>query len=186
MRPKKIVITGGPGTGKTSLIRDLEGSGFFCYHEIIRDLTSEAIDGADPAEFRTNPLAFVDDPFAFNRRILDGRLQQFNEASESEENLVFFDRGIPDVLAYMDYFDQQYNEEFIQVCRIHKYDEVIILPPWEKIYKSDNERFESFEEATALHLELIKTYEFFDYNPISLPTGSLEERSKYLKDLLLQ
>lgn len=155
-----------------------------CYHEIIRDLTSEAMNGNDPNHFVSNPLAFVDDPFSFNEKILRGRLQQYLSASTAAQGIVFFDRGIPDVLAYMDYFDQSYGDDFIEACQVHRYDHVVILPPWEGIYKSDGERFESFEEATAIHLELVKTYKSFNYSPIDLPTGTLEERSLIITDLL--
>ena len=38
---KKIVITGGPGSGKTSLIDELENKKFNCEKEIVRPLTLE-------------------------------------------------------------------------------------------------------------------------------------------------
>ncbi|MGB5237111.1 MAG: ATP-binding protein [Flavobacteriaceae bacterium] len=184
MSPKRIVITGGPGTGKTSLVRHLEEDGFLCYHEIIRDLTSEAINGVDTVSFESNPLVFVDDPYQFNQRILNGRLDQFQKATMAPESVVFFDRGLPDVLAYMDYFDQSYGPDFIAACKDNRYDTVVILPPWEGIYQSDEERFESFEQASAIHLELVKTYTSFDYNPVNLPFGTLQERSSFVTDLI--
>ena len=184
MSPKRVVITGGPGTGKTSLVKSLEEAGYLCYHEIIRDLTSEAIEGNDPSQFATNPLAFVQDPFSFNEKILQGRLRQFHEASSADGSVVFFDRGMPDVLAYMDYFDQAYGEDFKDPCFQFRYDEVIILPPWKGIYKSDGERFESFEEASAIHLELVNKYEYFDYTPVQLPTGTVAERQQFVFQLI--
>lgn len=184
MSPRRVVITGGPGTGKTSLVKSLEEAGYFCYHEIIRDLTSEAIEGNDPAQFATNPLAFVEDPFSFNEKILRGRLRQFHEASAANGNIVFYDRGMPDVLAYMDYFKQGYGEDFKDPCRRFRYDEVIILPPWKGIYTSDGERFESFQEASAIHVELVNKYEYFNYSPIQLPTGTIEERQRFVMDLI--
>ena len=38
---KKILITGGPGAGKTSIINELEKRNFNCEHEIVRSLTIE-------------------------------------------------------------------------------------------------------------------------------------------------
>jgi predicted ATPase len=38
---KKILITGGPGTGKTELIKGLEHRGYTCEHEIVRKITEE-------------------------------------------------------------------------------------------------------------------------------------------------
>ena len=184
MSLKRIVITGGPGTGKTSLVKSLEGNGYLCYHEIIRDLTTQELNGNDPSQFNTNPLAFVDDPYSFNQRILQGRLQHYRQAAKSQSPVVFFDRGIPDVLAYMDYFQQSYERYFTEACEKNRYDEVIILPPWKEIYISDNERFESFEEATAIHNELLNTYHKYDYSPIIMPLGSVEQRTLFISDLL--
>jgi predicted ATPase len=36
---KKILITGGPGTGKTELINGLKKQGFNCENEIVREIT---------------------------------------------------------------------------------------------------------------------------------------------------
>ena len=91
---------------------------------------------------------------------------------------------MPDVLAYMDYFNQAYGEDFKDPCHQFRYDKVIILPPWKGIYKSDGERFESFEEASAIHIELVNKYEYFEYAPVQLPTGTVEERLQSVVQLL--
>lgn len=176
LKSKKVVITGGPSTGKTVIIKQLETIGHYCFHEIIRDMTFEAKKNETSGSLVSNPLTFVADPFAFNKKILSGRTAQYNKSVNIKEPYVFFDRGIPDVLAYMDYFDQSYDREFEAVCEDNRYDKVIILPPWEKIYVSDNERMESFEEAIEIFDHLKQTYERYNYNPILVPTGSVAER----------
>ncbi len=178
--PKRIVITGGPGTGKTTVIKKLEEMGYYCFHEVIRDLTLEAKKQGDPTNFVTNPLAFVDDPFRFNQHILEARLTHFHEGGNFKNKIVFYDRGIPDVLAYMRYFDQPYPEHFIELCQEHRYDEVIVLPPWEAIYDTDEERLETFKEAKEIHQELLTMYEEFHYPSIMVPIGSVEERTDFI------
>lgn len=178
--PKRIVITGGPGTGKTSVIKKLEEKGYFCFHEVIRDLTLEAKKQGDPSSFVTNPLAFVQDPFTFNQHILKARLTHFKEGNKLRHKVVFYDRGIPDVLAYMRYFDQPYPDDFIALCRDHRYDNVIVLPPWEAIYATDEERMETFQEAKDIHNELLAMYEEFKYPALIVPKGSVEERTAYI------
>lgn len=171
---KRTVITGGPGTGKTALIRELERQGHYCLHEVVREMTLEAKGGEDQAG--ANPLAFVKDPLDFNRRLLRERIQQFEHAAELQVSPVFYDRGIPDVLAYMDYFGQAYGAEFTEPCRLYRYDTVLVLPPWKEIYKQDNERMESFEEACGIHECLEAAYLKFGYRVESVQAGTLAER----------
>lgn len=181
---QRIVITGAPGTGKTALIKALEQQGLYCYHEIIRAMTAKAKDQSANKEQRSNPLAFVDDPLTFNKTLLEGRAAHFDNSLERQEGICFFDRGIPDVLAYMDYFKQDYPADFETVINQRKYDKIFILPPWKEIYVSDNERLESFEEAEALHEHLEATYKRFGYQVHVVPKVSIAERALFVMDAL--
>ena len=89
---------------------------------------------------------------------------------------VFLDRGIPDVLAYMDYIGDDYPEHFIAACEHHTYDGIFVLAPWQAIFTSDNERYENFEQAVEIHDHLLETYKRFGYNLIDVPFGSIENR----------
>lgn len=177
---KRIVITGGPGTGKTVLVKLLEAMGYPCFHEIIRELTQEAQNELSEEIQDTNPLAFVSDPLSFNKKLLYGRVSQFKNAQELQCPVVFYDRGIPDVLAYMNYFKQAVDESFIEPGRTLRYDNVILLPPWKEIYHQDNERLENFEQACELHHHLKHQYTALGYFPITLETGTPEFRLKRL------
>jgi len=178
--PKKIVITGAPGTGKTVVIKELEDRGYHCYHEIIRDMTAEAKKLVTSQKNVSNPLIFVDDPLAFNKALIDGRKSHFDDSLTNANSVCFFDRGIPDVLAYMDYFEQTYPTNFETISQNNRYDRVFILPPWEAIYIADNERLESFEEAQELHFHLSATYKKFGYEPIMVPKASVAERTAFV------
>ncbi len=182
--PKRIVITGGPGTGKTSVIKNLEEKGFYCFHEVVRSFTLEAKKNGNPEHMVSNPLAFVEDPFLFNQRILDERLLHFKKGQAMAEKVVFYDRGIPDVLAYMRYFQQPYGQDFALLCQEYRYDLVIVLPPWEAIYRTDEERLESFQEASEIHEQLLQTYAEFQYNAIKVPKGTIDERTTFVMNLL--
>lgn len=184
MNSTKVVITGAPGTGKTSIVNGLEKKGFHCFHEIIRDMTSQAKKEGNPENMVSNPLVFVEDALQFNKDLLYGRANHFNESLKSKVSMNIFDRGIPDVLAYMDFFDQEYGQEFISVCEAHKYDAIFIAPPWKEIYTSDNERLESFDEAQELHDALMNTYTQFGYNPIIIPKKPIVERVSFVLETL--
>jgi len=151
LNTKRIVITGGPSTGKTAVIDALEKEGYSCLEEVIRAMTLAKKAEESEVVFETNPIVSVNDPKAFNQMILDARVAQFESALNSSEDYVFFDRGIPDVLAYMDCFNQSYDDAFKESCIANRYDVVFIMPPWRHIHKVDNERFESFEESLRVN-----------------------------------
>ncbi len=184
MSQKRVVITGAPGTGKTVVIKELESLGYFCYHEVIRDMTAAAKKMETQQEKVSNPLVFVDDPMEFNRQLLNGRKKHFEHSGQNDVPISFFDRGIPDVLAYMDYFDQKYLAYFEDYSRDYRYDHIFILPPWKSIYKTDNERLETFGEAKELHHHLFDTYQRFGYEPIVVPKTTIEKRAAFIVETI--
>lgn len=184
MNVKRVVITGGPSTGKTSVINYLEESGFTCLHEVIRLMTLEKKEEEGEITFKTNPIVSVSDPAAFNQNILDARIKQYKSVDAAKDAIVFFDRGIPDVLAYMDCFDQNYGIEFEKSCEDHSYDTIFIMPPWREIHISDNERFESYEESLLVHECLINCYTRFGYAVQEVPKMGVQERVDYILDHL--
>ena len=181
---KRIVITGGPGTGKTVLVSKLEQMGYPCFHEIIREMTLEARQRETGVPQVSNPLAFVSDPLAFNKQILDGRIGQFHHAEDLQHPVVFYDRGMPDVLAYMDYFGQPFDDYFSKPCERLRYDAVVLLPPWRDIYRQDGARLESFQQACEIHDCLEARYRSFGYEVRALGTGALEQRTERLLEIV--
>lgn len=184
MNSKKIVITGSPGTGKSSVINALKRKKFHCFDEIIRTLTLEAKKEGNATTHISNPIAFVNDPMTFNTNLINGRISQFKQAVTLKNDLVFFDRGIPDVLAYMAFFNQDHDDFFTNACEMHTYSHVFILPPWKAIYKMDNERFETFQESLEIHVHLERTYKRFGYNIIDVPFDTIENRADYILKVL--
>ena len=59
-----------------------------------------------------------------------------------------------------------------------------MLPPWKEIYTSDNERYESFEQAVEIHHYLKKTYLQIGYTISIVPYGSIQERTDYILDAI--
>ncbi|MEP1490005.1 MAG: ATP-binding protein [Algibacter sp.] len=177
MTAKKIVITGGPGTGKSTIINELINRGYPCLEEISRQVTIDAQkEGVDQL--------FLTQPLLFSERLLEGRQKQFLDADKIESPIIFFDRGVHDVLAYMDYIGDAYPQQFIDVCNHCKYDYSFILKPWEAIYTSDNERYENFDQAIKIHDNLLKTYQSYNYNLLDVPFDSVENRVDFILNTL--
>ena len=170
---KKIVFAGGPATGKTTLIQTLELMGYACAQEVSRQVTLEA---------RENGITqlFVSDPLLFSEKLLEGRVNQFKEAHKNKASLVFLDRGIPEVLAYLDRGNTPYPNHFTKACEDNQYDRVFIFPPWEEIYTSDNERYEDYQEALKIYPFLKAAYDRVGYESIILPKDTIENRISFV------
>lgn len=178
MKTRKIVITGGPGTGKTSVIQALENSGYFCFHEVSRQIIQDA-------QKKGIDQLFLKEPLLFSEMLLEGRMKQHKDAETVDANLVFLDRGVPDVVAYMNYFGNQYPPVFNRVCKEYLYDGIFLLPPWKEIYTSDSERYESYEQAVIIHDHLSESYINHGYRPVEVPCGPIEDRASFILDHLV-
>ena len=174
---QKIVLIGGPGTGKTSVLNALTNQGFLCMQEVSREVTLKAKKEGIEQMFLTEPLLF-------STLLLEGRERQYLEASQSKEPLIFFDRGIPDVFAYMNYFNTPFPEEFLSKSKEYLYDKVFMFAPWEEIYISDNERYETFEQAQFINTFIEKAYKQIGYKMINVPFGSITDRSQFILNSL--
>jgi predicted ATPase len=170
-----IVIIGGPGTGKSTIIDGLVDKGFCCYPEISRQVTLEA-------KKQGIEQLFLENPLLFSELLLEGRKKQFKSALEEPHDVVFIDRGIPDVLAYMHYIGDSYPTHFDLACRENLYSKIFILPPWQEIYVSDEARYENFEQAKLIYDHLTETYQNYGYELVEVPKDTLDNRILFILD----
>ncbi len=175
MKSRKIVITGGPSTGKSTVIEELKNRNYTCFDEVSRDIIKQA------QEEGIEQL-FLEDPYLFSKKLLEGRVKQYHEADKLNEPVIFFDRGIPDVNAYLNFVKQPIPDEFDQITKAHPYDRLVfIMPPWEEIYMNDAERYESFNQAQLIHNKLVNYYkETLGYYLIFVPFGPVKKRVDYI------
>ncbi|HEA29341.1 MAG TPA: ATPase, partial [Leeuwenhoekiella sp.] len=85
---ERIVLIGGPSTGKTTLINALAQRGYTVFEEISRQVTKAAQDEGISQLFLTEPLLF-------SEKLLKGRIDQFKAATQIKDDFVLYDRGIP-------------------------------------------------------------------------------------------
>lgn len=174
---KRILLTGGPGTGKTTILSELEKRGYICFPEVSREIILEAQkEGIDQL--------FLTKPDEFNKKLLTGRISQFNNCVTIESEYIFLDRGLPDIIAYNNYIEVDSSPEVITAVTDFIYDFVFVFPPWKKIYKNDNERYESFDEAQKIHENLKKTYEGLSYDVCEVPLGDISDRANYILNII--
>ena len=170
---QKIVFIGGPGTGKSSVLNSLKKLGYNCMPEISREVILQAQKDGIEQLFLTKPLLF-------SEKLLAGREKQHIDATKENSDIVFFDRGIPSIHAYMRYFKTDFPSVFKEKSQKYKYNKVFQFLPWEKIYTSDNERYETFEESVAISSFLHDSYSELGYEIINVPFNSVEKRCDFI------
>ncbi|WP_347219147.1 AAA family ATPase, partial [Chryseobacterium sp.] len=135
------VLTGGPGTGKTSLINGLSEKGYRCIPEVAREIIKNQVNN------RGSALPWADKT-GYAKLMWSESLNAYEQTLKNHEsNPVFFDRGLLDTICYMEMEDIPVTDDLKSYLSSTIYKKVFILPAWEDIYITDTERKQSWEEA---------------------------------------
>ena len=169
------LLTGGPGTGKTSLIHTLQHAGFKTVEEDARRIIKEQIAiGGNALPWANKELYAI---CMFNASL--SSFKQMEQRNYIEP--IFFDRGMLDAICYMRMESIPISEDIIRTLKRYTYrKKVFILPAWKEIYSQDNERKQSWEEAECTEVEMKRTYLEFGYEVIEVPKVAVSERCQFI------
>lgn len=168
----KHIITGGPGSGKTTLLRALQNEGYNCSEEASRQVIIEE------AAKQTNCLPWIN-LSCFAQKTLERMIELY---VLSPSGVTFFDRGIPDIIAYLKLAELHVSDDYFKSLQKYPYHPTaFILPPWKEIYLNDSERWQTFEEAVDIYYSLKETYQSLGFNLIELRKTTVEERMKIVE-----
>jgi len=170
------IVTGGPGFGKTSLLNELRERGFNSSEELSRQFIKEQME-------KDGTLLPWVDRLGYSREMLSRRINQY--VNTPDNDLWFFDRGIPDLIAYIIKDGLEVSDVYYKSAQEYRYAQTVFLtPPWKDIHKNDSERLETFEEAVTIHNEVEKTYKSQGYECINLPKTTIKERAKFVLETI--
>ena len=172
-----VVLTGGPGVGKTLLLAELGARGYATVEESARAIIAERV---------ASGLSARPELPIFAREILRRDVEKFLSHAPGSE-WIFFDRGVLDALGLLQEVDPLPIEDLQRLLSAYSFHTLVfILPPWEAIYANDAERDQTFVEAVNVYNKLQRWYRSCGYRVHDVPRLSVQQRADHVLQMLSQ
>ncbi|MFA6330360.1 MAG: ATP-binding protein [Candidatus Micrarchaeia archaeon] len=170
MPQERYVLTGGPATGKTTLLGELKKHDFSTVPEAARTVLEQK----RPRQMK----------IALQHQIELARKVQQAQKENLQKNAqpaVVFDRSPVDPVAYVEAHGEKPTKEILRQAKDFKCDIVFLLEPL-KNYRMDAVRREDKSKAQKLHKHIRQAYARLGHNVIEVPDlGSVQKRAEFVK-----
>jgi predicted ATPase len=163
----KIVITGGPCCGKSTIIGALKDKGY----NVLSETAREVINDLNLTGNMTR-----DDSISIQREIWSRQIKK-EKAIDNSSELYFLDRGAVDTHGYYMHLTEKVPED-ITTVPVERYNVVFVLEPIQ--FVKDDVRRENDAEASELHKRIVEAYKAQMYTIVNVPLISIEERLKII------
>ncbi|MEP7376117.1 MAG: AAA family ATPase [Chitinophagaceae bacterium] len=164
------VITGGPGSGKTTTVQLLRNRGYTTTIEHARHyIDTQRIAGRTVEEIRQNQVEF-------QTAVLNMQIVQETQLLPSET--VFLDRALPDSLAYYRFLNLPEDERLKEVLKGVYYKKIFILDFLPVV--NDYARLEDGEAQKKIHSLITEVYESLPFPVVHVPVLKPEERVDFI------
>lgn len=166
-----VILSGGPGAGKTTVLQTLQAQG----HAVVKESARAIIH-----ERRNQGLFPRPEPKPFASEVLRRDIANYRRAL-SELGWVFFDRGIPDGLCMLDQCTPLKQSKLNAVLSRYAYRrQVFLFPVWDEIYQNDADRDQTIDDARKVFGTLAAWYRRCSYEVVEVPKISTVERCAYI------
>lgn len=172
-----VVVTGGPGAGKSTLIAALAAAGVATQPESGRAVIREELAA------RGQALPWID-PDTFARRMLARDRATHRQATRAG-GVHVFDRGIVDIVGYLRLAGRPVPPALAATARLRRYHPVVLgAPHWPAIYRNDAERRQSPAEAARTFETVCGAWRDHGYDILPLPLAPVADRVGFVLEFL--
>ena len=169
---RNYVITGGPCTGKTEIIKALSKEGFIIVPEAARLVKTRSKTFGGPLP-ESNFKAYEEEVIQEQERL----------DHENPGVVRFHDRTFCDDKAYYEFNHVSLPPTLIAMMRNYRFDNIFMLSQL-GFYNQDKDRHETKEEADLLHRLTREAYISQGYEIIDIPAVEVWERIRIIKDYI--
>ena len=171
---RKIIISGGPCSGKTAVIEELNNRG---YH-VLSETALLLIYKSDKEKSKLYPWTNFE---KFNKKMIQLQIQR---EKKLRGNMVFLDRSLIDALAYSKIKRKKLPKNFEDKILQSKYDKAFILEMLPKKHwnqtKNGLPRMQKYSSAVRIHKMIKKVYKDSEISAVKVPFMSIKKRVSFI------
>jgi len=178
----KIIVTGGPCTGKTTMLEKLSLRGYQILPESARQILAEHQEQHGDIPDLSNKAVF----FEFQEKVL-ARQEQLESMVQEQSKLYFLDRGALDGLGYVHargYLPGDFLDKVEKQVELANYHYQIFLLDSLPFFHHDGIRRENQALVEEIQYRLEEVYEDFGFEVFRIPFMPVQKRADYLLETL--
>lgn len=174
---KKIVLSGGPCVGKSTIISQLKKLGYCTMPEAFTLLYNQAKE--------QNSLdKLFNDPILFRYKLMEKQLE-LESLLKISEGFNFIDRSSHEVIFFGQYYKLNLPQDLIEQSLKRHYDVIFFLDPLpEEFYEFTEIRNNDRTEAIKIHNFLKQEYIKLGYQIIDVPFDTVHNRINFILNTL--
>jgi predicted ATPase len=175
----KVVVTGAPCSGKTTLMKELDRLGFLT----IKESAEEVFLKHEISDYSKLPM---EEWIEIQKEISEMQMEKENNLPK--DKTAFLDRSLVDSIPYFKLRKVKFDDKYLDHIKSSRYD-AIFFCEITKPYVTNNVRSENEAQATVLRNLTYDVYIFFGYRPVilgSTPTGTVGNRIETIMKYLNQ
>jgi predicted ATPase len=165
------IISGGPCTGKSSVVEALGKLGYNVVNEVSRTVANSDERFAGKSVKEINHDLFQGAIFEFQKKVFGGL----------GDGVFFFDCGVGDSLAYRKFRGVSIGQDILDFAKEVRHDKIFILDVLDH-YEQDELRKETREDQKIVHGFIIEAYRKLGHDIIFVPAMSVKDRVRFILD----